>query len=186
MNHERHGRRGRPTNVEGCGRERSLSGFGRTGGRRGRIFDSGELQLVILALISEENRHGYELIREIEARSGGIYAPSPGMVYPTLSLLLEMGLIEEVETDGARKNFAITEAGRSHVADNSQVLDQAFSRLRSLAEAKDRADPAPLRRAVGNLRQVLLAAAAKPDFTDEQVLEAARMIDNLAGEIERM
>lgn len=158
----------------------------RRGGRRGRVFDSAELQLVVLDLIAGQSRHGYELIREIEARSGGLYAPSPGMIYPTLSLLLEIGLIEEVETEGARKSFAITEAGRAHLAGNREQLDAARARLTALAEAKDRADPAPLRRAMGNLRQVLVAASDKPGFDEKKVLEAARLIDEAAGTIERM
>ncbi len=156
------------------------------GGRRGRVFDASELQLVVLDLIAEQNRHGYELIREIESRSGGVYAPSPGMIYPTLSLLLEIGLIEEVETEGARKSFAITEAGRAHLADNQEPLRAALARIAVLAEAKDRADPAPLRRAMGNLRQVLVTAAGKPRFDEKKILEAARLIDEVAGTIERM
>ena len=158
----------------------------RGGGRRGRVFDSAELQLVVLDLITEQSRHGYELIREIEALSGGLYAPSPGMIYPTLSLLLETGLVEETSTDGARKSFAITDAGRAHLAENEKPLAAARSRLEALAEAKDRADPAPLRRAMGNLREVLIIASRKPGFDEKKILESARLIDELAGTIERL
>src|SRR5690606_25004507 len=108
--------------------------------------------------------------REIEAQSGGLYAPSPGMIYPTLSLLLEIGLIEEVEAEGARKSFAITEAGRTHLGENEQPLAELRARLAALADAKDRVDPAPLRRAIGNLRQVLAAASDKPGFDENKVL----------------
>src|SRR5215470_2046163 len=69
----------------------------RHGGRRRRVFDSGELRLVLLKLIADEARHGYELIRAIEELSGGLYVPSPGMVYPTLTMLHEMGQIEEAQ-----------------------------------------------------------------------------------------
>jgi len=154
--------------------------------RRARLFDSGELQLIVLDLISAQSRHGYELIREIEAQSGGLYAPSPGMIYPTLSLLLEIGLIEEVEAEGARKNFAISEAGRTHLSENEAQLTELRARLAALADAKDKVDPAPLRRAVGNLRQVLAAVSGKPGFDEDKVLDAARMIDEVAGKIERM
>jgi len=82
-------------------------GFGRGGGRR-RMFDGGELRLVLLKLIAEKPRHGYDLIRAIEERTGGAYAPSPGIVYPTLTMLSDMGLIEEQTAEGARKLFAIT------------------------------------------------------------------------------
>ncbi|HWJ89400.1 MAG TPA: PadR family transcriptional regulator [Pelagibacterium sp.] len=174
-------RRGGPFGGGGRG-----PGFGGRGGRRGRIFGANELQLVVLDLISEQSRHGYELIREIGERSGGLYAPSPGMIYPTLSLLLEIGLIEEVDADGTRKSFAITEAGRAHLVENEKELAAALARLAALAAHRDHADPAPLRRALGNLREVLASASSRPDFDKPKVLEAARLIDELAGTIERM
>ncbi len=102
------------------------------------------------------------------------------------SLLLEMGLVEETSTDGARKSFAITDAGRAHLAENEKPLAAARSRLEALAEAKDRADPAPLRRAMGNLREVLIIASRKPGFDEKKILESARLIDELAGTIERL
>src|SRR6185503_2960187 len=76
-------------------------------GRRRRVFDSGELRLLLLRLIADEPRHGYELIRAIEELSGGVYAPSPGLIYPTLTMLHEMGQIEEAQSGGARKAFAV-------------------------------------------------------------------------------
>ena len=87
------------------------------GGRQRRMFDGGELRLVLLKLIADETRHGYELIRAIEAMAGGAYAPSPGVVYPTLSMLDEMGLIAEQRSDDAKKRFAVTEEGRAHLAE---------------------------------------------------------------------
>lgn len=155
-------------------------------GRRGRVFDAREFQILLLRLIGDEPRHGYELIREIETRSGGLYAPSPGMVYPTLSYLVEAGLIAEAATEGARKSFAITPAGQGHLDEYRENLTSVFARLDALAAKKDRADPAPLRRAMGNLRQVLLAAGEKGDFAEDKVLEAARLIDETAGRIERL
>ena len=65
-----------------------------------RMFESGELRLVLLKLIAEQPRHGYDLIRAIEEMTGGEYAPSPGVVYPTLTLLQDMGLIEEAAGEG--------------------------------------------------------------------------------------
>ena len=78
-------------------------GGGRGPGRGRRMFDAGELRLVLLKLIEEQPRHGYDLIRAIEALTGGDYAPSPGVVYPTLTMLADMGLIEEVAAEGSRK-----------------------------------------------------------------------------------
>jgi DNA-binding PadR family transcriptional regulator len=85
---------------------------GRGGGRgRGRMFAGGELRLVLLRLVAEQDRHGYELIKAIEELTGGEYAPSPGVVYPTLSLLVDEGLLAEVAGEGSRKAFTVTEAG---------------------------------------------------------------------------
>src|SRR4051812_28811707 len=88
-------------------------GWGRhgRGGRARRMFDSGELRLVLLKLIADQPRHGYDLIRAIEEMTGGAYAPSPGVVSPTLTMLQDMGHIEEQATEGARKAFAVTAEG---------------------------------------------------------------------------
>ena len=87
------------------------------GGRRRRMFDGGELRLVLLKLIEEQERHGYDLIRAIEERTGGAYAPSPGVVYPTLTLLDDMELIEARQAEGAKKLYGVTEAGKAHLAE---------------------------------------------------------------------
>src|SRR5580704_16826263 len=86
------------------------------GGRRRRVLDSTELRLVLLKLIADQPRHGYDLIRAIEELTGGFYVPSPGVVYPTLTLLQEMGHIEETPSEGARKAFTVTAAGTEHLA----------------------------------------------------------------------
>src|SRR5262250_1986022 len=91
--HRRHDHHGGPFG-RGHGRGRWSDHDEERGGRRRRVFDSGELRLVLLKLISDQPRHGYELIRAIEELSGGSYVPSPGMVYPTLTLLQDMGQIE--------------------------------------------------------------------------------------------
>src|SRR5690242_2548655 len=98
------------------------------GGRR-RVFDSGELRLVLLKLIADEPRHGYELIRAIEELSGGVYAPSPGVIYPTLTMLHEMGQIEEAASGGARKAFSITAEGTEHLAAHKADIEVLIARL---------------------------------------------------------
>jgi DNA-binding PadR family transcriptional regulator len=111
-----------------------LAGWGR--GRRGRrarrMFESGELRLVLLKLIVDEPRHGYDLIRAIEELTGGEYAPSPGVVYPTLTLLQDMGLIEEAPGEGARKPFQATDEGRKHLGDHSEEVHALLERLQEL------------------------------------------------------
>ncbi len=126
----------------------------------GALFDAGQLRLVLLKLISGEPRHGYELIRAIEELTGGAYVPSPGVVYPTLTLLQEMGQIDETKTEGPRKNFAITADGHAHLDANAAEVERLFARLADLAAERQRADAGPVRRALDNLER---AAAESGD-----------------------
>ena len=102
-------------------------GWGRRGGgfapREGRMFDGGELKLVILALIAEKPRHGYEVIKELSERVGGDYSPSPGVVYPTLTLLAEMGYASAAEDEQGRKLYAATPEGEKQLADSKPQVD---------------------------------------------------------------
>ncbi|HVI99480.1 MAG TPA: PadR family transcriptional regulator [Sphingomonas sp.] len=164
-------------------------GWGREqGGGRGRrrMFDGGELKLVLLKLIADEPRHGYDLIREIEELTGGAYAPSPGVVYPTLTLLDDMGLIEEQKAEGAKKLFAITEAGRAHLDENADEVAGLMARLAEVGKMRERTDGAPIRRAMGNLRQVLQNRLTRDDVTGETLLDVAAIIDEAVQKIERL
>ena len=108
-------------------------GPGRRGpGGRGRMFGSGELRLVVLGLIAEAPRHGYELIKGIEQLSGGQYAPSPGVVYPTLQLLEDLGYARVVPSEGGKKVFEITDEGKAHLAANQDTVDSIFDRIGKL------------------------------------------------------
>ena len=123
------------------GRHGSGGGFGRSGfvgggrGGRGRFFGPGDLRLVLLALIEEKPRHGYELIKDLEAKFGGAYAPSPGSVYPTLTLLEELGHVRSTASEGTKRLVEITDEGRRYVADNQAALDSAMSRMAMAARA---------------------------------------------------
>lgn len=160
-------------------------GFGEGGGRR-RIFEGGALRLVLLKLIEERPRHGYDLIREIEARSGGAYAPSPGVVYPTLTLLQDMGLASEESAEGARKLFAVTDAGRAHLAERAAEVAAAMARLAALAELRERTDAAPVRRAMHNLKAALHDRLSQSGVDRTVIFEVAGLIDEAAARIERL
>src|SRR3954447_22047217 len=112
-------------------------GGGRRGRRARRMFESGELRLVLLKLIADEPRHGYDLIRAIEELTGGEYAPSPGVVYPTLTLLQDMGLIEEAAVEGSRKPFQVTDDGRKQIEERAEEIEGLFERL---SDAKPRSE----------------------------------------------
>lgn len=112
---------------------RGDSGFGDDESfTRGRKFTGEDLQLMLLALIAEQARHGYELIKAIETRSNGFYAPSPGMVYPALTYLEELGFVT-VRQEGNRKRYEIAEAGRAHLAANRDQVDMILAKLSYVA-----------------------------------------------------
>jgi DNA-binding PadR family transcriptional regulator len=172
---------------DGFGEEDAAGGRGggRGGGRR-RLFDNETLRLILLKLIADEPRHGYDLIRAIEALSGEAYAPSPGVVYPTLTLLAEMELIAEQPGEGSRKRFAITDAGRALIAERRAALDLALERLSSLARKAQRMDGGPVRRAMHNLRFALQNRLEKEGADEQTLLDVAALIDEAAHKIERL
>jgi DNA-binding PadR family transcriptional regulator len=166
-------------------------GFGRgTGGdgpmgfsRRRGLYDSEELKLVLLSLIAEEPRHGYDLIREIETRTGGAYAPSPGIVYPTLTMLQDMGLIAESGTPGTRKVYAVTEEGKAHLVEHKDEAEALIARIAELKSAQ-KGDRAPVRRAMRNLHMALAEKLSRSD-DDELMHKLAALLDETTQKIER-
>ena len=158
------------------------------GGRSRRMFDGSELRLVLLKLIADQPRHGYELIKAIEALTGVAYAPSPGVVYPTLTLLDEMELIAEEASEGARKRFAVTEAGRVHLGEQAETVAALIARLEALGEhrARGEGEGAPVRRAMHNLRHAVGDRATRSDATPELLHEIAALIDEVAQKVERL
>ena len=159
---------------------------GRRGRRARRIFESGELRLVLLKLIADQPRHGYDLIRAIEEITGGEYAPSPGIVYPTLTMLQDMGFIEEAPGEGGRKPFQITEAGRSHLEENHEEADELVERLKGLSPARHAEGGSPVWRAMRNLGMAIRNRLQHGDVTDETVHELAALIDEFAQRVERL
>jgi len=101
--------------------------------RIGRMLAHGDLKLLALALMEEQPRHGYELIKLIEDKTSGAYSPSPGVVYPTLTFLEEAGYAT-AESEGAKKTYAITEAGREYLTENRQIADMILERLTAIGE----------------------------------------------------
>src|SRR5271154_5039627 len=135
MHHHKHHHHpcfeGRGRHGFGRGRFFSRFGPGFAGGpgmRAAKMLASGDLQLIILALLSEKPRHGYEIIKAIEEHSSGIYTPSPGMVYPALTYLEEMGFAAS-ETEGTKRLYRITEAGAEHLKANRASVDETLDHL---------------------------------------------------------
>lgn len=157
-------------------------------GRRGRRrqFDSSELRLILLKLIADQPRHGYDLMRAIEELSGGEYVPSPGVLYPTLTLLNDMGFIEQTGPEGARKAFAATEDGRAHLEEKAEEVENVFKRLEGLGSQQRMADAAPVGRAVKNLLSALWHRVTREEADEEQLHAIAAILDEAAQKIERI
>ncbi len=177
-----------------CGHRQRRSGRGlarrgehdRSGGRRRRrMFEGNELRLVILLLMEAEPRHGYDIIREIETRTGGAYAPSPGIVYPTLTLLEELGQAEAHASEGAKRLFAITSAGAAHLQENRAAAEAALARLEALAHRDAALDTGPIFRAMSNLKTALRQRLADKPAKD-LVFAVADAIDEAVRKIERL
>jgi DNA-binding PadR family transcriptional regulator len=162
-------------------------GEGRRGGRHGRrgMFENAELQLLLLHLIQEKPRHGYELMRAIEDLSRGAYLPSPGIAYPTLSMLKDLGYVTEAEAEGARRTFAITPEGQKHLEANAPAIATLLQRLGAVASDRERTDAGPVRRAMQNLKTALYDKLAA-DGSRETALGIAALIDEAAQKIERL
>ena len=173
------GRRG----SRGFGRHGEDDGEGR--GRR-RMFEGGELRLVLLLLMEAEPRHGYDIIREIESRTGGAYAPSPGVVYPTLTLLEEIGQVEARPSEGAKKLYAASPPpGLAHLAANRAEAEAALARIDALGRKDEALDAGPVHRAMSNLK-----AALRQRLSGEPgkalLFAVADAIDEAARKIERL
>jgi DNA-binding PadR family transcriptional regulator len=154
------------------------------GGREGRMFDGGELRLVILALIAEKPRYGYEIIKELGERVGGDYSPSPGVVYPTLTMLEEMGLATASQDQQGRKLYALTKEGEKVLADNKAQIDAIFARF-SDADDSRFAGFISVKRAMLNLRATLRLRLRGRAATPEQIQTIVDALDAAAKTIER-
>ena len=181
-------------------RKRDWQDGARARKRRGRMFATGELRLALLALINDEPRHGYELIRAIEDMTGGSYAPSPGAVYPTLQMLEEEGQIKPAKAKGANKSksdddegtgkkpFKTTKTGRAELEERADEVEELLGRL---GEHGDRAEKVKqkspdLFRAMGNLGSVLKNRARAGKLDQKAIDEIVDIIDEVAKRIERL
>ncbi|MEH3119069.1 MAG: PadR family transcriptional regulator [Methylorubrum populi] len=160
--------------------------FGRGGrGGLGRFFAHGDLRLVILHLIAEKPRHGYEIIKAIEEQVGGAYSPSPGTIYPTLTLLEELGHVTVSEGEGAKKLHTITEEGRAYLEAQRAVLDPLLARMAEAARTHG-GGPAPqVVRAMENLKLALRLRLGRGPLSEDAINAVAAAIDAAATAVER-
>jgi DNA-binding PadR family transcriptional regulator len=163
--------------------------------RVGRMLAQGDLRLIALALIAKQPRHGYEIIKLLEEKTSGWYSPSPGIVYPTLTYLEDVGYLT-VQTEGAKKLYTITDDGRAHLEQSRELADTVLDRLAAVGEraarwqrrdrdGDDRRDPSvpPLvKAALDNLRAT---AAGRLDEDAEAEAHIVEILARAAAELKR-
>jgi DNA-binding PadR family transcriptional regulator len=155
----------------------------RHGGRR-RLFDHGDLRFILLRMISDKPAHGYDLIKALEERMGGGYSPSPGVIYPTLTMLEEQGFAS-VTADGGKKQYQITEEGAAYLKANQATVDAIQARIDAVAVQRNTLPPAPVLRAMENLKTALRLRLAAGPIPAERVAAIAAAIDAAAIEAEK-
>ena len=116
------------------------------------VFAHGALRLYLLALLESAPKHGYELIKSIEGRFGGAYSPSPGVIYPTLAWLDDMGYALVEPAEGGRKLYRITPEGEAFLSANKALLDELVARGRAMAPGGKKELPQQVLRAMENLK----------------------------------
>jgi DNA-binding PadR family transcriptional regulator len=158
----------------------------RLGGRRGgRPFDYGELRLLALAMIAEQPRYGYELMKAIEERMGGSYSPSPGVIYPTLSWLEDMGFAAVETEDAGRKRYRLTVEGEAFLTANRPAVDALFARLGSAGSVAPDGALAPVLRGMENLKLALRLRLRQSPLDQAAAQTIAAALDAAAQAVER-
>jgi len=169
--------------------ERGRRHGGGGGGRGGRIFGHGGLRFVLLQLIADKPAHGYELIKAIEDRLGGSYAPSPGIVYPSLTLLEEIGHLSVDVADGSnRKRYSITDSGREFLEANRATTDELMARMKGGVDgAGPRGGrPPQVMRAIENLKLAMRMRLSGEPLTPAQASAFAAVLDSAAQQLEQI
>jgi len=193
----------RDTNFGGRAARFMRGGRGRDddhgfGGRRGhggggphhkamglkRFFAHGDLRLVVLNLIAEKPRHGYEIIKAIEESVAGAYSPSPGVIYPTLTLLEELGYVTATP-DGAKKLYEITDEGRAFLEANRATLDGLLERIAEFSGARGGGRSPQIMRAMENLKTALRLRMSQGPLDETQIDAIAAAIDAAARGVEK-
>ena len=196
------GRRGGPEDW-GHGPRGGRGGWGGGAFRVGKMLADGDLRLIVLALLDQGPRHGYEIIKALEEKSSGVYSPSPGVVYPTLTYLEEVGYATS-SAEGAKKVFSITDTGRAYYRENREVADLALSGIEKLGRkmsqarawwegqrrgegraAPDRDIPGVIPEVNEARRALKEAIAAKLDASEEEQRRVADVLRKAAEEIRK-
>jgi DNA-binding PadR family transcriptional regulator len=149
------------------------------------MFEQGDLKLVVLDLLRVQPRHGYEIMKAIEELAGGEYSPSPGVVYPTLTLLEELGLAAVTVEAGGKKQYGITPEGAAALETQRATLGRILGRLNSAGSIADARRTPELQRAMQNFKTALHLRLGRGELEPSTIRAIADAIDRAAVEIER-
>ena len=165
---------------------RGRGGFGRGFGQgRGRLFDAGDVKLVILKMLSEQPAYGYQLIKTMEQRLSGGYAPSAGVIYPTLTMLEEEGLATS-SADNNKKVYSLTDEGRAYLESNRTQVDELFARLEETGRSFERGRSPEIMKAFMNLRGAVMARVSRESIKPEQLQKITEAINTAAKTIDEL
>jgi DNA-binding PadR family transcriptional regulator len=154
--------------------------------RGGRVFEQGDLKYVILQLLAEKPRHGYEIIKELEDRFGGSYAPSAGTVYPTLTLLEDLGYASVTTEESGKKVYSITEEGRKYLEENRGVVDDIFERIANIGASFLSDAMMDVNRSFGRLARATYATAPWHSRDKHIALRLREILDDATRRIEEL
>ena len=164
--------------------------FGGAGRHRGgpfgrrRMFDQGDLKYVILQMLAEKPRHGYDIIKELEDRFGGWYTPSPGTVYPTLNMLEDLGFARTTPEESGKKIYEITDLGRAHLKEHQPTVDEIFAKVADFGGAFLSEGMMSIHRAMRDVARATYATAAKSPGDKERMMKIRDLLRKVADEIE--
>lgn len=156
------------------------------GGGSGRMFGQGDLKFVILRLLAEKPRHGYEIIKELEERSGGTYSPSPGTVYPTLVMLEDMGYARATPEESGKKIYSITDEGRAHLEENGSTVDDIFEKMARVVEGFFDQPMGDVHSAFRRVGKAAYGTATRNVRDPELLRRVSEVLDRAAREIEEL
>ena len=148
------------------------------------MFDQGHLKFVILGLLAEKPRHGYEIIKEIEEKFGGMYSPSPGTVYPTLTMLEDLGYARVVPEEGGKKIYEITDDGRKYLAEHSTTVNDIFERIARFVGGFTDQPMMELNQSFQKLARATYKTATSHINDKEKIQKIREIIQRAAEEIE--
>lgn len=154
--------------------------------RGGRMFEQGDLKYVILQMLDEKPRHGYEIIKELEDRFSGAYSPSPGTVYPTLTMLVDLGFASSRDEEGGKKIYEITDAGRAHLAEHRSTVDDIFERMAQFGSSFFGGQMMDVNRAFADLGRSVYGSAFRRPMTPETMARVKEVLERAAKDVDEL